>query len=505
MKYLKKNQTLYLFLLPVFYVLHYYNELYGFMLFSEVFRWLLITYPLIIIAYLVARKLSGTATKAAFIVFTAAVFLLYFGPYQKFIQTISPWAFLSTNKIVAPIGIAILIPVCIYVIRKPGALEKTGRYFTVLLCVLILYEVMMLGINFFRTNHHKNLLYSSMDIAKTYTPISINDTLKPDIYFLVFDEYASNNILNKVWHFDNSAITNWLSQHDFRIISGSRSNYNISPYSISSELNMDYLEKSRSGEELLTARAMLKGVKSMTENQTTEILKKENYNFRYLGPFENSIEQTIPASEFVAYGRKLLYHHTLPERIESHFSRKFKSEMNVNTIDTGNSSYYKDLKNKAGYTSKTIDEIRLTVSNVTNRKPQFVFGHLMITHRPHIFDSTGKFLSVNELIKARNLFERYTDQVLYANKVIMDLVQHIQQHNKKNTIIIIQGDHGFRYTSEPKDYFYNFNAIYFPDKDYRALYDSVSSVNTFRVVFNQYFNQHLPMLRDSTRFIRSEW
>jgi hypothetical protein len=49
--------------------------------------------------------------------------------------------------------------------------------------------------------------------------------------------------------------------------------------------------------------------------------------------------------------------------------------------------------------------------------------------------------------------------------------------------------------------FPNLNAIYFPDKNYKDLYSEMSPVNTFRVIFNNYFGQHLPLLKDSSVFV----
>jgi hypothetical protein len=41
------------------------------------------------------------------------------------------------------------------------------------------------------------------------------------------------------------------------------------------------------------------------------------------------------------------------------------------------------------------------------------------------------------------------------------------------------------------------NAYYFSDGPPRELYDSITPVNTFRVVFNHYFNANMPLLKDN--------
>ncbi len=66
------------------------------------------------------------------------------------------------------------------------------------------------------------------------------------------------------------------------------------------------------------------------------------------------------------------------------------------------------------------------------------------------------------------------------------------------------GDHGFRKAANDKDkthYFENQNAVYFPVNDYHLVYDSVSTVNQFRIIFNTLFRQNFPILKDSTIFL----
>ena len=45
------------------------------------------------------------------------------------------------------------------------------------------------------------------------------------------------------------------------------------------------------------------------------------------------------------------------------------------------------------------------------------------------------------------------------------------------------------------------NAIYLPDRDYSTLYDSMTNVNEFRIIFNKTFNQKFPLLKDSSIFL----
>ena len=44
------------------------------------------------------------------------------------------------------------------------------------------------------------------------------------------------------------------------------------------------------------------------------------------------------------------------------------------------------------------------------------------------------------------------------------------------------------------------NVFHLPDIDKKILYNSVSPVNTFRLIFNSYFNSQFELLDDSTFF-----
>ena len=68
-------------------------------------------------------------------------------------------------------------------------------------------------------------------------------------------------------------------------------------------------------------------------------------------------------------------------------------------------------------------------------------------------------------------------------------------------------DHGFRSFEENEKvdnryYFMTLNAVLFPTKDYSNFYDGMTNVNQFRVILNSLFHQKLPLLKDSTCFLK---
>ena len=47
----------------------------------------------------------------------------------------------------------------------------------------------------------------------------------------------------------------------------------------------------------------------------------------------------------------------------------------------------------------------------------------------------------------------------------------------------------------------NISAFYFPGRQYNVLNDSITNVNTFRVVMSEYFNYKLPLLKDTSFYM----
>jgi hypothetical protein len=123
----------------------------------------------------------------------------------------------------------------------------------------------------------------------------------------------------------------------------------------------------------------------------------------------------------------------------------------------------------------------------------------MMPHYPYYFDSKGNSLPVEKLTALKNANPQdYLEYLQYSNKRLIQLVDHILASSPNPPIIIILSDHGLQKMGDRKYDFANLNAVRLPNKNYSLFYDSMTNVNQFRVIFNTYFNQHLPLLKDST-------
>ena len=99
--------------------------------------------------------------------------------------------------------------------------------------------------------------------------------------------------------------------------------------------------------------------------------------------------------------------------------------------------------------------------------------------------------------------EHYPAQVIGLGRYVVAAIEGILANSAEPPIIILQSDHGPRLgltgdaaTSDVEERMSILNAIYLPDQSYDKLYPDISSVNTFRFIFSEYFDQDYPLLDD---------
>jgi len=138
-------------------------------------------------------------------------------------------------------------------------------------------------------------------------------------------------------------------------------------------------------------------------------------------------------------------------------------------------------------------------------QPIYVYAHMMIPHGPYVFDADGNSVTYDPTnIDQSTKKKFYLEQLKFTNKKIIETIDTILSKSQKQPIIIIQSDHGERTgidwdnpTNEMiKQGLNNLNAYYLPNGVENSLYDTISPVNIFRIIFNEYFNANFELLDD---------
>lgn len=99
--------------------------------------------------------------------------------------------------------------------------------------------------------------------------------------------------------------------------------------------------------------------------------------------------------------------------------------------------------------------------------------------------------------------EKYLQQLIYTDKILIQVVDTILSLSKTPPVIIIQGDHGGRLLGgkdvKIEDYTI-LNAYYLPNGGDKVLYESIAPVNTFKVIFNYYFGADFKLIPEQPDF-----
>jgi hypothetical protein len=131
--------------------------------------------------------------------------------------------------------------------------------------------------------------------------------------------------------------------------------------------------------------------------------------------------------------------------------------------------------------------------------PKFVYAHVLVPHEPFVFKADGGLQTDSAFysegwglpIDDQHDQEGYRNQVTFINRRLIPILETILRESQTPPIILLQSDHGVAPNRNA-----NLGAYYLPGDGKDALYSQITSVNTFRVVFNAYFDGQYPLLPD---------
>lgn len=505
-KQLFSQFAFFLLLLPVFFIYSGYNELFGFLTFKYVFANLFIIIAIIASAFFVLSYIFRNSKKAALYCFAIELIFLVFGFLHDSLKSFEVTNTLTRYTVIIPILVFVFITCFLLVKKSKSNFSDLFTFLNLLFLILTLSEIpnSIKRYKLDKTVH--NLIDFRFTAFHDYSSSDKKpDSTKPDIYLLAFDALGSTNGIKTDLGFDNILLDSFLKKNGFFVAKNVKANYNWTIYSMSTMLNLEYLPH-WIVPVMNEPKVHFWGTEALKNNSLFQILKSENYKIYNYQPlsFDNKDWPGPPYFNF--FKTQHFYFKTLPGRLQRDVFWNFIKtdipaiiKMQIAAIEKRNAEQKTLL-------DTTINLVKKTCS--LEQMPKFVYGHFMVTHDPYIFDSTGKVLNGQQALAKNKKYEvkDYINQVKVADSIIQELVLYIKKTNKKNTIIIITGDHGFptEIINQSGYSFDMFSSFYFPDEDYKSLNDNIQPVNNFRIILNKFFNTNYPLLKDSTIRVTTE-
>jgi hypothetical protein len=494
------------FLLSIQPVLHLFSINATEVYFSEAVRALLVSllFGVIILclAYLLVRDWRKASPIASLFIF---LFFLFGDLSDWLVNTFGLGPIRADLLVLALVSVCLLLWIW-FLQKRITSIVSVNLYFNLLSVLFLLQSGVPVG---------SHLLGNGISFKQvTPVPVAVIQSAnpRPDIYYIILDGYGRKDILQAFYGFDNSDFLEALEARGFFIAEESSSNYVQTLLSVSSSLNMDYIQTLDADGMNIESREAL--VEVLEKSRVRDILAQNGYE---LVSFRNSYNATVSSAEIYYDDTGLAYPVTAFEsividrtlvRVLLHvpFFNKVLIELPYDT-----------------HRSQILSTFARLQELPARDGDYFVYAHIIAPHPPFVFDENGaavphrepfKLADGNNYIKSHSREDyvtSYRSQSQYINTLVLETVDAILAQSETPPIMIIQGDHGpgsrlhqgLLEKTLPAERFGILNAYYFPGQEYTSLYSSISPVNSFRVLLDQFFGTDYALIPD--RHYYSPW
>ena len=469
---------------------------------------------------LLARLLVDSWQKAALVTTLGMILFFSYGHVYNNLEQIQLSGFpLGRHRFLAPAWLGIFLVGWWGVRRKKQDLRAANRFLNIAAGLALLFPLIQIGQYAFRTLDSSPLDSTALlglprspdqglrDIGDSAPPSSNGaggdsappssnsagrDSApplsrgaggdSPDIYYIILDGYARDDILRKFYQLDNRDFLDRLRELGFYVAGCAQSNYAQTQLSLASSLNFAYLDSL--GDDFHAGNDSRTGLPDLIQRSAVRRYLEES-GYKIIA-FDTGYPPTEirDADLFFSPGvvRGL-------NDFESLFIRTTAARLLAEGVAALNikpdwEARDQDHRARILFTLEKLPQIARLEG------PKFVFAHIVAPHWPHVFGQDGEPVHEHQ-----DSASGYRDQVIFINKQIEPVIAEILASSSTPPIIILQADHGSVIES-PVRRMSILNAYHLPGGGERLLYESISPVNSFRVIFDYYYGVHLERLED---------
>jgi len=448
----------------------------------------------VVLLWLILKKDSK---KAGIIV---SIFLALFFSYGRVYDPIKGFKIgnfiIGGHRYLLAVWLILFILGSYFIIKTKKDLHNFSNILNVIAVILVLFSLANIGIYKFKARDIQEGSSVISQNEEVSTPE--NQTTLPDIYYIIFDGYAGKSSLEEFYNYDNHEFIDYLTDKGFYVASKSRCNYPWTSLSLASSLNMEYIN-------YLSDKAGLESddrtipYQMITNSKVWKFLHSKGYKFVHLnssgwGPTDRNRNADISI----------------------HVNGL--NEFNILLIQTTMLKPFEKYIIMDSARDKVLDSFSNLAKVHKIEGPKYIFAHIMSPHPPFFFGTNGEFIPEAEYkLCAYWDKEKYLNQLIFVNSRIKIFIEEILTKSEIPPIIILQADHGARSTlgdphgdrADPanigwldptaemlRESTFILNAYYLPENGSGLLYDSITPVNTFRIIFNYYFDENYELLED---------
>jgi len=435
-----------------------------------------------IFLYFIIKRIVTKANLAVAILAPMLILFFYYGTLYEYISSLTRGTKLRIPVLILA-NLLILIILVIFIVKvfrwHEGAIKKTNRIFFVIAASIIVFNTFSI-IKQYIVSPKLNASLGMPGISKQ------NHTeYFPDIYFIILDEYAAPSQMKSYFQYDMSPFIEYIKGKGF-IVTEIRDESLATGDIMESRLNMEIInhkDDMASSKSILNRLFESMGLRNSYEKGQMIRIRNSKV-IKYL----NSI-----GYQFINIGSwfyQTRYNKLAVQNINC-FGFQFKDELSTIIV---NNTVLRLILIKRYFHRRAVIRAFDVLENmpIISGKAKFIFAHIICPHTPYVFGANGEKLGLNPE-KSNDNKHLYLDQHIFITKKVKELIDQIHSSSQASSVIIIQADHGFRIDKPQADKV--FSAVYIPSKKRTPWPDSISSSNTFRILFNDLFGSKYEILQ----------
>jgi hypothetical protein len=512
---------IYPFFLAVYPILALWNTNFDRINAVEIVIPLATTLVVTLVVFLLLRLILCNWSQAALL--TSLLVLLFF-TYGHIFNLLLQYAFFDVRegrpRNLVVVWLLILLVGCYLIFRYGKRTEGLNQYLNYVCLALVIMTGIQIGFDQIHAENIKQNLREAANSSIGSDPVTlVSNGNSPDVYLIILDGYLRDDILQRSFNFDNSDFLKQLTDLGFVIPSCTQSNYTWTRLSVSSELNMNYLDTAGINldpsifspdftplteitmHSMVRANFLKMGYKMVAFDTAIKYINISDADIFIHGK-TNFWQELLDASEF-----NDMLTQTSILRLNGYLEIKYPAltERIGQVLDAVSSATVNKLVQTRSVRRLTYDAIMNELDKVTSVPDipgkKFTYMHVLAPHKTvdglYILGPDGG------LRPTRVQDVGYSNGVTYLNKRIIPILKTLITKSARPPIIILQGDHGWKYSPTTRPFI--LNAYYLPDGGDKIIYPSITPVNTFRSIFNYYFRGNYPQLKNTTYYSEHDY
>jgi len=483
-------------LYPAAFLYTAHNNLFDF---SVTFAPAFVTVALSALIWLTLSKITGDWRRAAIPTSAFIMVLFSYSAVQRILTSFTTDGSLDLWSKIIGVCIVAVFGAVVVALRSAKNLGLVNYVMNVVSIFLVASPLFQVGMGQFGVWSLQETIPDRAEFYANTLPADVAPG--PDIYYLVLDGYARQDVLKDYFDYDNTETIEALLQRDFAIADQAIANYPYTLVSVNSSLNFSYLGELL-GDQLAASGDQRYLRQLMQDSRAVRLLKQAGYQIvsfesEYWGANIGGVDVDLKEWWFVNhFNFGVLQMTPLPRLLQA----------------LGFTSLFEMHRIRTEYPFDHMDQA-LDVDG-----PKFVYAHIFFGHPPFVFGPNGEEVSsggeylwetdANDEAAKRSFVQGYRDQITYLNGRLLETIDEIRAKSEREPIIIIHGDHGagLLYDEDSLDATdvaerYNiFYAAHLPDGGNEDIYPTMSPVNGLRIVFNRYLGTKYELLEDRAYF-----